>query len=70
MKVIVKESDKLVSKLHKGKTISECLIYITTDDDKEISCDMVYGESLEKVIQKYIHPTQPTKIIKHQEFLA
>jgi len=43
MKIVVKESDKLVSTLHKGKVISEYLVYLM-DGDKPLMCYIEFGE--------------------------
>jgi hypothetical protein len=42
-KIIVKEIDTYSSKLFKGKTISEYLIYVALEDGAKISATIVYG---------------------------
>lgn len=44
MKILIKESDKLKSKLHKNKIISEYLIYLIDDNNKPLICEIAYGE--------------------------
>lgn len=45
MKIIIKESDRLKSGLHKEKVVSEYLIYLMSDDNTPLSCDITYGVS-------------------------
>jgi len=43
MKIIVKNSDRLVSTFHESKVMNEYLVYLM-DEDVKISVDMIYGD--------------------------
>jgi len=54
MKIIVKNSDRLVSTFHEDKVMDEYLVYLM-DEDVKVSVDMVYGdEAKNRLIDKLL----------------
>jgi hypothetical protein len=54
MKIVVKECDKYHSQLNSDKEVSEYLVYLMTDDNKSVECQVVVGEEEKKrVISEY-----------------
>jgi len=47
MKIVVKESDKLKSLMHKDKFVSEYLIYLMSAETA-VKCFIVYGDEAKK----------------------
>ena len=47
--IIIKETDRYLSKKHKNKQISEYLIYVTLEDGQKISAYTEIGEEAKKI---------------------
>lgn len=45
MKIITKNSDKLLSMVHESKMVHEYLVYLLDDSDSIIWVDVVYGDA-------------------------
>jgi len=67
MKIVVKNSDKLLSTIHDSKIVNEYLVYVLDENDSPLYAEAVYGptdrdSAINKVFSTYFNGEEGVKL--------
>jgi hypothetical protein len=67
MKIVVKNSDKLLSTIHDSKIVNEYLVYVLDENDSPLYAEVVYGSTdrdstINKVFSTYFKAEEDVKL--------
>jgi len=67
MKIVVKNSDKLLSTIHDSKIVNEYLVYVLDENDSPLYAEAVYGSTdrdstINKVFSTYFKAEEDVKL--------